>query len=90
MSEELLEIANKRLVRAEFLIASRNAGVRPEALDAAYKLADLSSVAIDDNGKVWGVDDAIEALRSESDFVFAPVEKPRPRTLGGPSGYGIE
>ncbi|EES73325.1 hypothetical protein POTG_02077 [Paenibacillus sp. oral taxon 786 str. D14] len=86
MSEEALELANKRLVRAEFLIASRNAGVRPEALDAAYKLADLSGVAIDDNGKVWGVDDAIEELRNKSNYLFIPVEKPKPKALGGPSG----
>ncbi|MEC0167482.1 hypothetical protein [Paenibacillus graminis] len=83
MSEELLALANKRLIRAQFLVASRNAGVRPEALDAAYKLADLSGVAIDDDGRVWGVDDAIEALRAESDFVFAPVEQPKPRAIGG-------
>ncbi|WP_342437819.1 hypothetical protein NSS79_34100 [Paenibacillus sp. FSL L8-0436] len=86
MSEELLEIANKRLIRAHFLVASRNAGVRPEALDAAFKLADLSGVAIDDAGRVWGVDDAIEALRTESDFVFAPVEPVKPRSIGGPAG----
>jgi hypothetical protein len=87
MSEELLAIANKRLIRAHFLVASRNAGVRPDALDAAFKLADLSGVAIDDDGRVWGVDDAIEALRTGSDFVFAPVEKPKPRPIGTPSGY---
>lgn len=86
MSAEALELANKRLVRAEFLIASRNAGVRPEALDAAYKLADLSGVTIDDHGKVWGVDDAIEELRNKSNYLFTPVEKPKPKTLGGPSG----
>lgn len=64
MSDGVLETANKRLVRAEFLVVSRNAGVLPDALDAAYTLADLSGVSIDDNGKVWGVDDAIETLRT--------------------------
>lgn len=90
MSGEVLELANKRLVRAEFLIASRNAGVRPDALDAAYRLADLSGVAIDDHDKVWGVDDAIETLRSASDYLFIPVEKPRPKAVGGPIGYSID
>jgi hypothetical protein len=70
MSEELLEIANKRLIRAQFLVESRNAGVRPEALDAAFKLADMSGVAIDDAGRVWGVDDAIEKLREGEGYLF--------------------
>ena len=86
MSEELLALANKRLIRAHFLVTSRNAGVRPEAMDAAFKLADLSGVSIADDGRVFGVDDAIEALRTESDFVFVPVVAPRPRALGGTSG----
>ncbi|MUG87656.1 hypothetical protein GNP92_15035 [Paenibacillus timonensis] len=87
MSQELLDIANQRLIRAYFLVESRNAGVRPDALDAAYKLADLSAVTIDDNDKVWGVDDAIESLRNESNYLFIPVEKPKPKALGGPTGY---
>ncbi|GGG15776.1 hypothetical protein [Paenibacillus aceti] len=82
MSDDVLEIANKRLIRAEFLIASRNAGVRTDALDAAYKLADLSGVSIDDSGKVWGVDDAIQELNAESKWLFAPIEKPKARTIG--------
>ncbi|GAA0134730.1 hypothetical protein YSY43_15700 [Paenibacillus sp. YSY-4.3] len=87
MSDDVLELANKRLVRAEFLVASRNHGVRPDALDAAYKLADLSGVAIDKDGRVWGVDDAIENLKASSDYLFNPTEKPKPKSLGGPSGY---
>ncbi|WP_254924666.1 phage scaffolding protein [Paenibacillus odorifer] len=70
MSEELLEIANKRLIRAQFLVESRNAGVRPDAMDAAFKLADMSEVAIDDAGRVWGVDDAIEGLRKSEGYLF--------------------
>lgn len=82
MSDGVLETANKRLVRAEFLVVSRNAGVLPDALDAAYTLADLSDVSIDDNGKVWGVDDAIETLRTRSGYLFAPVEPVKPKAIG--------
>lgn len=87
MSEELLELANKRLIRAHFLVESRNAGLRPDAIDAAFKLADLSGVAIDEHGRVWGVDDAVEALQASDDYLFVPVEKPKPRTIGERSGY---
>ncbi|WP_274481811.1 hypothetical protein [Paenibacillus polymyxa] len=61
---------------------SRNAGVLPDALDAAYTLADLSGVSIDDNGKVWGVDDAIEILRTRSGYLFAPVKPAKPKAIG--------
>lgn len=78
-----LEAANKRLINAEFKAVAREMNVRPDALEAALKLADLSGVTVDDEGNVVGVKEATQALVSSNPYL---VEKPKPRQIGGGSG----
>lgn len=70
-AEEALRKANERLMRAEFKVIAKEAGVHPEALEDAFKLADLSGVEIDDEGNVIGLDDAIKALKESKKYLFA-------------------
>lgn len=51
-------------------------------LAAALKLADRSKIAIDDNGNVTGVDEALESLKTDKAYLFG---KPGQPTVGGPT-----
>ncbi|MCG7407699.1 scaffolding protein [Paenibacillus sp. ACRRX] len=76
-----IESANKRLIRAEFTLEAKNAGI--EYVEAAFKLVDLAGVSVDDDGNVLGVKDAVKALTEDNPFLVAqnPI---KPRTIGDP------
>lgn len=65
-----LESANKRLIKSEFKLLAKELGVRKDALDDAFVLADLNSVEIDEDGNVTGVKEALEALKQAKAFLF--------------------
>jgi hypothetical protein len=46
--------------------------------DAAWKLADQSSMTIDDDGEVTGVEEAIEALVAEHPFIVGVANSDEP------------
>lgn len=75
--------ANQSLIRAEFKVKSKEAGALNP--DAAFKLADLSDVEVDDDGNVSGVDEAIKALQKSDDYLFG---KTKGGSVGNPSNPG--
>lgn len=85
--DRALSAANQRLINAEFRAMARELNIRPDALDAALKLADLTPVKVDDEGNVVGVKDAVQALITNSPYL---VEKPQRKTIGDPNGDGDE
>lgn len=58
--KEATVAANKKLIRAEFIMEASRANV--EHPNDAYSLADKSEVKIDDAGKVTGAADAVKVL----------------------------
>ncbi|MCD9024322.1 scaffolding protein [Cohnella silvisoli] len=85
--DRALTAANQRLINAEFRAVARELNVRPDALDDALKLADLTSIKVDEEGNVVGVKDAVQALITNKPYL---VEKPKPKNIGGPNGDGDE
>jgi hypothetical protein len=69
-----LESANKRLIKSEFKVLAKDLGVRKDALDDAFVLADMSSVEIDDEGNVTGVKEALESLKKAKAYLFGVTE----------------
>lgn len=49
---EAMQIANRRLVRAEAKVMAITLNVKPERIDHAIRLADLSEVEVDEHGNV--------------------------------------
>jgi hypothetical protein len=85
--DRALLTANQRLINAEFRAVARELNIRPDALDAALKLADLTPVKVDDEGNVVGAKEAVQALITNSPYL---VEKPKPKTIGDPNGNDDE
>ncbi|KOS02504.1 scaffolding protein [Paenibacillus polymyxa] len=83
--DKALTAANQRLIKAEFRTLARELNVRPDAIDDAYVLADLSTASVGDDGSINGVEDVVNALIASKPFL---VEQPKkePLTIGGPSG----
>ncbi|MEV5028509.1 scaffolding protein [Paenibacillus sp. LPE1-1-1.1] len=77
--------ANQRIIRTEFRLLAKESGIRADALDDAYKLADLTGAAVDEEGNVTGVEDVIKALVAAKPYL-AEAPKKEPRQVGGPSG----
>jgi hypothetical protein len=69
-----LESANKRLIKSEFKVLAKDLGVRKDALDDAFVLADMSGVEIDEEGNVTGVKEALESLKKAKAFLFGVTE----------------
>jgi len=71
-----LESANKRLLKSEFklLASSKDFGVRKDALDDAFVLADLSGVEVDEDGNVTGVKEALETLKKSKAYLFGVTD----------------
>lgn len=83
----VLSKANERLRKAEFLSQAVDQGVRREARDDAYLLAQTidswSDVQVDDDGKVTGFDeDFFKTLKETKPFLFAPAGKDGDAGLG--------
>lgn len=73
----VLNTANERLRKAEFLSSAVDHKIRKEARDDAYLLAPTleawSSVEVGDDGNVSGFDDAFfEELKEKKPFLFEP------------------
>ncbi len=74
----------KQLIQSEFEAAAREAGaVNPRA---AFKLAELAGVDVDDSGTVSGVKEALEAMKSNTELAFLFSKSVPPGTPLLPSG----
>lgn len=86
-----LESANNRLVKAEFKLIAKELGVKPEALDDAFVLANRQGITVDDEGNVQGAKEAVESLRESKPYLFgskqygdpSPGNPPNPRRDAG-------
>lgn len=83
--DKALTAANQRLIKAEFRALARELNIRADALDDAYKLADMSEVSVDDDGNIAGVEDVVKALLTNKPYL-ADQPKPQPKPIGGASG----
>jgi hypothetical protein len=77
--DDILSVANERILRAEFLLAAQQHDIRKGTGNDAYVLAQTlelwKEVEIDDEGKVEGfTDDFFEDLKKEKPFLFEVVE----------------
>ena len=67
-----IALANKRLILAEFKVKAKDANIK--YVDDAYKLADLSTVEVDENGNITGIDAVIDTLVKDKPFLLATEE----------------
>lgn len=70
----------------DFIKKAQAAGV--EYVDDAFKLADLSAVEVNEDGKIDGVDDVISSLIENKPFLLAH-QKPK-KSVGSPTNNGEE
>lgn len=68
------------LIRSHFTALAAAKGVPPDRLDAAYKLADLAAVEVDEDGTVKGVEKAVESLPK---WLSEPARPPVPDINSG-------
>ncbi|UKS30161.1 scaffolding protein [Paenibacillus sp. HWE-109] len=87
--DRALTAADQRLIKSEFRAIARESGIRADALDDAYKLADTSAVSVDDEGNVVGVKDVIEALVKDKPYL-AEQAKRESKTIGNPSNPNVD
>ncbi|NHN31136.1 phage scaffolding protein [Paenibacillus agricola] len=80
-----LEAADKRLIRAEFRLAAKEAGIRADALDDAFTIADKAGITVDDEGNVTGVTDVVDALVKAKPFLAEAPKKPV--VIGEPTNH---
>ncbi|EMT54722.1 scaffold protein [Brevibacillus borstelensis AK1] len=85
-AQRTMSTANQRLIKSEFKLLAKEAGIRADALEDAYKLADFSGVTVDEDGNVDGVKAVIESLIAGKSYLVEQAKK-EPKTIGGPSGY---
>lgn len=83
-----LKTANERLVKAEFkaLAATGEQKIRPDAVEDAFKLADISGVTVDDSGNVAGMAEVISALISSKPYLAE--QSGGSRQIGGETNGG--
>lgn len=65
--ESTLSIANKRLILAEFKVLAKEKGIK--YVNDAYKLADLSTIEVKEDGTIEGLDEIVESLITEKPFL---------------------
>ncbi|WP_164763009.1 phage scaffolding protein [Paenibacillus humicus] len=82
--DKALTAANQRLIKAEFKTLAKDAGIRSDALEDAFKLADVSGITVDDEGNVVGAKDVLDALVAAKPYLVE-VTKKEPRQIGGAS-----
>ncbi len=83
--ESYVSQVNQRVVSAELRVALQNAGVNPDRLKVAARLADTSEVEVKDDGTVEGLDDVVEGVKDEAPELFG---EPKPPTVGRGSAPG--
>lgn len=88
-AQRTMSTANQRLIKSEFKLLAKEAGVRADALEDAFKLADVSGVTVDEDGNVDGVKAVIEALIAGKPYLVEQAKK-EPKTIGGPTGYAAD
>jgi hypothetical protein len=88
-AEERASAAEERFTNTlrEFALRDslRDAGINPERLKGAMRLADTSALEVDSEGNVSGLDEVVEAVREEAPEFFGTSERPRvnaPQTNG--------
>lgn len=70
-NKALREEGLKHTVYAAFIAEAQKAGMSPERIDDAYKLADLSVVKVDpETRKVEGVTEIVAALKEKKSYLF--------------------
>lgn len=79
------DTVNQRLIRAELRLMAKELGVRTEALDDVFVLADRSAVTIGDDGEVVGAKEAVEALIKAKPYLAEA--KKQPKQIGEPSNH---
>jgi len=75
-------------IRARFLLAAQSKGiVDPDvAFLIAKALPGFTAVQVDDEGKVTGIDEVIEALVNEKPYLVSqPQQQPKPQSVGAAS-----
>lgn len=85
--QEAIQKANERLIKAEFRLLAKEAGIRADALDDAYKLADFSGVEVTDDGEVKGIDEVVKTLKKTKPYLVDQVKK-EPKEIGEGSNHG--
>lgn len=91
--QEVLSQANQRLVKAEFMLAAANAGIKfGEDAFALAQTTDLwTSVEVDDEGQVSGFDDAFFAeLKTQKPYLFEEAKAKIPDAGAGAHGEAGE
>lgn len=83
---ELKSQIQQEKINNAFIKAAQAANI--EYVDDALKLADLSAVEVDEDGKVNGVQDVIDSLIENKPFLLAQ-QKPK-RSVGEPTNNGGE
>lgn len=78
-AKQSVDKTNQRLLKAEFKSLALDAGLRKDAIDDAYVLADKSGFVVGDEGDITGVKEALEALVASKPYL---VEKAKPRQIG--------
>lgn len=88
-AQRAMTAANQRLVKSEFKLLAKEAGIRADALEDAFKLADVSGVTVDEDGNVDGVKAVIESLIAGKPYLVEQAKK-EPKTVGAPSNPAPE
>lgn len=86
---KVMETANQRMIKAEFktlaLLGERR--VRPDAVEDAFRLTDLSEIRFDEDGNIVGLKEAVESLLESKPYLI--VEQPAgSRQIGGDTNNG--
>lgn len=88
-AQRAMTAANQRLVKSEFKLLAKEAGIRADALEDAFKLADVSGVTVDEDGNVDGVKAVIESLIAGKPYLVEQAKK-EPKIVGAPSNPAPE
>jgi hypothetical protein len=75
------------VIRSQFLVAATKAGVidTDAAFVIAQSLPGYASVAMDDEGRVTGVDDLVKALVEQKPYLVSTQPNPKQQTVGSVS-----
>lgn len=89
LAAQRAERYRQALIRSQFTVQAAAAGIPADRIDAAFRLADLSVVAVDEEAdSVTGMDKAIESL---PEFVKAPIRPAVPDiNSGGGNGQQVD
>jgi hypothetical protein len=75
-AEAALELANQRLIKSEVIRLCNADDIRIRDADAAYRLMNHDDVEVDEDGEVYGVEDALKALLKDRPYLHVASDKP--------------